>query len=88
MTTPQQRDNRRYQFLTLESAGQWRRNAQAFRKYNRPENIAGAMRYARETLQRSRQLRLDAIMPWISDAPPTAPASEAERAATSWGVYS
>jgi hypothetical protein len=40
------------------------------------------MRYARETLQQSKQLRLDAAMPWITDAPPTAPASEAERANT------
>jgi hypothetical protein len=37
MTTPQQRDNRRYQFLTLESAARWRRNAANFRKYNRPD---------------------------------------------------
>ena len=51
MTTPAQRDNRRRQFLTLDSAAQWRRNIVAFRKYDRPEQIAGAMRYAREALE-------------------------------------
>ncbi len=58
MTTPSQRDNRRRQFLTLDSAAQWRRNIVAFRKYDRPEQIAGAMRYAREALEISKQLRL------------------------------
>ena len=58
MTTTQS-ENRRHQFLTLESAARWRRNAANFRKYNRPEAMAVAMRYARETLQRSKELRFE-----------------------------
>jgi hypothetical protein len=73
MSTPQ-RDNRRSQFLTLESAARWRRNAANFRKYNRLEALAVAMRYAREALQRSRELRIEAEpTTFLSDTPPLAP---------------
>ena len=58
MTTTQS-ENRRHQFLTLESAARWRRNAANFRKYNRPEAIAVAMRFARDALRRSQDLRIE-----------------------------